>query len=331
MFSNFLTNNMEQRILDLHFRLKSRLQEMDELRETINRTNKKYKTTWIPLIILSIILGITIFPYFFIATIILSIWALIKYSKEIGSKNKLLKDNFETYLVLPILDEFLDNSSYQPNNYINEEAYIQSGLFKKSHDRYQGDTLIQGIFDETFIQFSRLETEYEEVYRNKDGKKRSEWHTIFKGIFCIIDCNKNFKYNTLILTDSAEKTFGNIGRWIQEKVGNSFYREEEMVYMENPIFEKEYVVYADDPVEARYLLTPTMQENFVALANSFGEGNIQASFKDNKLYLAIRGKFDLFKFQSQMSLILADTLKYYSLNLISILSVIKTLELNKRV
>ena len=66
------------------------------------------------------------------------------------------------------------------------------------------------------------------------------------------DFNKNFQGRTIILPDFAQNAFGDfIGSWLQSKN----QAREELVKMDNPDFEKEFVVYSNDQIEARYILS----------------------------------------------------------------------------
>lgn len=257
-----------------------------------------------------------LFVFFLIGIIVYYFW--IKTAKD------LLIDDFNTQVIPHVVKEFLSDAYFNHNTGISESEYIKSDIFRTECDKYSGDSFVSGNFGETFLQFSNLHTKYE----SGSGKsKRNE--TIFKGIFLIAESNKRFNNEVYIFPDSAERAFGGIGRWMQEKYGK--YTRGEMVYLENPEFEKKFVVYATDPIEARYLLTMSMQEYFLQLSAHIGGRNIHASFIDGRLYLAISGNFELFNFQISMSLLDPKTLKYYCQNLGFILSIIEILDLNTRI
>ena len=67
------------------------------------------------------------------------------------------------------------------------------------------------------------------------------------------DFNKHFNVKTYVLTDTAEKMFGFLGKKLQSMNSSR----DDLVYLENPDFEKQFVVYSSDQIEARYILSPS--------------------------------------------------------------------------
>lgn len=57
------------------------------------------------------------------------------------------------------------------------------------------------------------------------------------------------------------------------------------VHLEDPEFERLFVVYADDEVEARMILTPAMMRKLTELRKSF-DRDLMLSFNGNMLYYA---------------------------------------------
>ena len=61
-------------------------------------------------------------------------------------------------------------------------------------------------------------------------------------------------------------------------------------------FSKEFRVFADDEVEARYLLTPAFMERLRELKEKFaGKMGVSAAFMDDKLYLFLNGAKNKFE------------------------------------
>ncbi len=87
-----------------------------------------------------------------------------------------------------------------------------------------------------------------ESFRQKiliKGRTETYWVTIFKGLLVGADFHKHFKSEVIVTPDFAESTFGRLGRMFQKLGGN-------LEEMENPEFEKAFVVRATDPIESRY-------------------------------------------------------------------------------
>jgi hypothetical protein len=109
-------------------------------------------------------------------------------------------------------------------------------------------------------------------------------------VFIIADFNKHFLTHTLVLPDTAEKLFGKFGQILQS-IGSG---KKELVRLENPEFEKEFCVYADDQIEGRYILTPSLMERILAYKRKW-KSKISLSFCDSKVYLAINMNKNLFE------------------------------------
>lgn len=324
-----LLNNIEQRISDLQFQLQYKLQPLEDIRIEFK---KRLKIFWITIAIsFSISAAIILLLYFPVAPLLLAliIGYIIWYIYKINPIKKNLSDQFYKEIVPHIISEFLSDIYFQRDNCISEKDYFSSNLFRKSTDKYQGYNLIKGNLGHTSMLFSNLHTQYKTTSTDSKGQTRTQWHTIFKGVFLITDSNKNFNGEIYIFPDTAERMLGGIGRWMQEKFGSA--GRGEMIYLEDPNFEKRYVVYATDPVEARYILTPSMQEYFMELSNRYGKDCVYASFINGKLYLALSGNFNLFTLNTSRSFKDELTTKYYVENLVRILSAVEILDLNTRI
>ena len=93
-----------------------------------------------------------------------------------------------------------------------------------------------------------------------------------------------------MLPDTAEKIFGKFGQSLQSV---SFGRGE-LIRLEDPRFEKEFCVYGEDQVEARYILTPSLMERIMAFKNKWNK-DVHLSFLDSRVYIAISMYKDLFE------------------------------------
>lgn len=328
MSASFL-NNIEQRVSDLQFQLQYRLQPIEDLRLEFK---KRLKIFWLIVAVsLAAFIAIILFLFLPLAPlfIILIIGYILTYIYWIKPLKKNLCEQFYSKIVPHIISEFVSETYFNANSYISEKDYFLSNLFRRSTDKYDGSNLTQGNLGQTSVLFSNLHTQYKTQSTDSKGRTRTQWHTIFRGIFLIADSNKNFNGEIYIFPDTAERMLGGIGRWMQEKFGSS--GRGEMIYLEDPVFEKRYVVYATDPVEARYILTPSMQQYFLTLSDTFGKDSVHASFVNGKLYLALSGYFELFTLNTNKPLNDEQTIQYYVGNLVHILSAVEILDLNTRI
>jgi hypothetical protein len=213
------------------------------------------------------------------------IWFIYQTTQQKNQYRKTFKSDVVAELVKLINPEW----QYLYDYCMSQESYQQSGLFPQRYDRYEGDDFVTGKIDKTDFQFSELHTQYKQVTYGSKGQRQEHWVTIFKGLFMHADFNKNFSGITYVLPDTAEKLFGSFGQTLQKLSGRG-----QLVRLENPEFEKLFVVYSSDQVESRYILTPTMMEAMVNLYNRFN-GDIYFSFVGSRVYFANSISTELFE------------------------------------
>jgi hypothetical protein len=193
---------------------------------------------------------------------------------------------FKNQVVDPIVKYVGRELIYLPKSGISESRFRAGGIFRQRVDRYRCEDMVQGTVDKTRIDFSEVHAEYKTESRDSKGRRHTEWHTIFKGLFFIADFNKHFHGHTFVLPDSAEKLFGRFGQALQE-IGKSHG---ELVKLEDPAFEKEFAVYSTDQVEARYILSPALMRRMLEFKIktgskvyfSFTGGDVNIGISSNK-------------------------------------------------
>jgi len=180
--------------------------------------------------------------------------------------------------------KFIDpNLRYNPAGYIYSKDYRNSGLYLEETDRYRGDDYVEGLRDKTVFCFSELHTE-----KKITNGKSTSWQTIFKGLFFIGDFNKNFNGRTYVYSENNPQ----LGFF--SKMFSSFAWDLEKVKLESVEFENKFVVYSNDQVEARYILTPSFMERLVKLQDLMGD-NTSYSFVNTNVYVAVPIDEDLFE------------------------------------
>jgi hypothetical protein len=231
------------------------------------------------------------------------------------------KAEFKQRIIGKIVQFVEPGLSYHPQEKINEHAFKNSQLFTHRIDRYKGEDLVQGIMGKTQISFSELHAEY------KTGSgKDSSWHTIFKGLFFIADFNKDFQGQTLVLPDSAEKLFGGFGKMLQSwNVGRP-----DLVKLEDPEFEREFVVYGNDQIESRYILSTNLMQRILDFKKKTGT-KIYLSFTGSKVFVAVPMNKNMFepKYISNLA-DFSPVLDYYR-DLSQVISIVDDLNLNTRI
>jgi hypothetical protein len=215
-----------------------------------------------------------------IASVLVSVGLLIYFIYQTSKQKKRYRETFKSDVVAEVVRLINPDWKYLYDYCMSQESYQQSGLFPHHYDRYNGDDFVTGQIDKTDFQFSELHTQYKQVTYGAKGQRHEHWITIFRGLFIHADFNKNFSGTTFVLPDTAERLLGALGQSLQK-----FSSRGELVKLENPEFEKRFVVYSSDQVEARYILTPSIMESMVNISNRFG-GEIYFSFVGSRVYFA---------------------------------------------
>lgn len=224
--------------------------------------------------------------------------------------------------------KFVDpNLTYQQNECIPQWVYNQSRIFLTGVDRYRGEDMVRGKVGQTQIQFSELHSQYKTEHTDSKGRRRTQWHTIFKGIFFVADFNKHFHGETVVLPDAAEKLFGRLAQTFQSW---NFTRKGDLVRLEDVAFEQRFVVYSDDQVEARYILSPSLMARIMAYAERTGRA-IYLSFVASNIYVAITNQKDSFEPKLFSSILDMRLAQEYLEDLMLAVGIVEELNLNLRI
>jgi len=229
---------------------------------------------------------------------------------------------FKDKVIEPLIKHIDKNLHYNKDSCIYESAFKKSKLFKHSISKYSGNDLVKGEMNGVKLRFSDIHAQYE----TRDSKGNRSYHTIFEGLFIIADFNKEFKGQTTVLPDTAEKTFGKlVGSWLQSKNMSR----NDLVKMDNPEFEKNFVVYGSDQIEARYILTHSMMQRILDF-KKLSSVPLSISFNSDQIYLALAYNKDLFEPTVFTSLLKFSLIKEYVSTLELATGIIQDLKLNEK-
>ena len=236
-------------------------------------------------------------------------------------------DNFKSEIIDKIV-KFIDpNLAYDPQKYISEREFLESRLYERRSDRYKGEDYVAGMVGKTRIKFSELHSEYKTTTRDSKGRTKTHWHTIFKGVFFIADFNKNFNGSTIIMPDHSGGGgfLSGIGQFFQK-----FSSKGQLVKLEDPEFEKRFVVYGSDQVEARYILSPSLMQRITEFRDS-SDREFRMSFIDSNVCIAINCNKNLFEPRLFSSVIDFAPIKEYYQDMTAFIGIVEDLNLNRRI
>lgn len=241
------------------------------------------------------------------------------------------RDRFKA-LIIPKIVAFIDPAlKYEKDGLVPKAEFVISRLFTERPDRYGGDDLVSGTLGRTAFQFSEIQVDRVEKVRDTSAgsgssKTRTDVYPIFSGLFFVADFNKSFRTTTIVLPDKAEKLLGGVGQALQKlNVQNG-----ELIKLEDPEFERRFVVYGQDQVEARYILSTSLMQRITAYQTR-AQKDIRFSFAGSKLYVAIAFDKELFEPALRESLLDFSRIKEYYDDMKLVIDIVEALNLNTRI
>ena len=148
----------------------------------------------------------------------------------------------------------------------------------------------------------------------------------FSGMLAIVDFNKKINGTTIVLPDQFEKRIGYLAKTIQSL---NFSRDQ-LVNLEDSEFEKEFVVYSTDQVEARYILSTSLMRRITLLKQKIKKPII-LSFKGDKLYMAVHDPYGFFNLRENKNLVDSNVLELFYDDITTAIGIIEDLNLNTQV
>ena len=212
-------------------------------------------------------------------------------------------NNQESRMMTDIISRLFPGAKYAPTGAIPSKVVASSRLF--STQAATGSSVSStcygrldipvgsqwmSIFDagvtssnqKDFSSMNFLEVLYQYFVRPIFGVRIESTMHSFRGMFGCCKVQREFKGYVMLLPDHLETKVGYLAQTIQgfkQKFGAKF------VHMEDPEFEKLFVVYADDEVEARMVLTPAMMQRMTHLRQTF-KRDLMISFNGDTFYFA---------------------------------------------
>lgn len=238
------------------------------------------------------------------------------------SKN--YRKSFKNKIITRITAYMDDNLAYSPEGTVPKSVFMRSAIFQQSCEYYKGEDHFKGMLDKTAVEFSEVLAKHKTS--SGSGSNREENYSIvFKGIFFVADFNKHFQGYTVVLPDTAEKILGKFGQSLQRMSSRG-----ELVRLEDPEFEKEFCVYSNDQVEARYILSTSLMQRILEFKRKW-KTNISMSFRDSKVYIAIQMNKNLFETRVFRSIVDYKFIEENTYFLTLLTDIVEDLNLNTRI
>ena len=261
-----------------------------------------------------------------IVALVVAIISLFYYIGKLHTNRRKFVTRYKSDIISAIVRFIDENLLYEAEKHVPQREFTASGLFYPAPDRYSGDDCVSGKIDKTQIAFSEIHAKYKTVTSDDEGGKSEKWVPLFDGMFFKADFNKHFKGAYFVLPDRAEKLFGRAGK-LFHSAKNRFG---ELIRLEDPEFEKQFVVYGTDQVEARYILSASLMKRILDFKQRTGK-KMKISFVKSSLYIAIPYRKALFEPRYYSSVLSEDKTTAYFLDLEMAIAIVTELNLNTRI
>ena len=189
------------------------------------------------------------------------------------------KKAYKGYFVGQSLMKTFTNIKYNHDTGLDRQVLIDTAMINTG-DRYSSNDLTIGKYKD--VDFAQADVRIEEKHEDSDGD--TYYTTIFKGRYMVFEFPKKFN-SRMMLSYSHEPKEG-----INPKTGKAMQH----IETESIEFNKCYNTYAEDGVEAFYILTPDFMERAQELGRSHNN-EVSFYFAENKMVIGINDGNDIFE------------------------------------
>ncbi|MDX9730196.1 MAG: DUF3137 domain-containing protein [Bdellovibrionales bacterium] len=223
---------------------------------------------------------------------------------------------------------------FEPQVAFPQGLYTLCGLFPEKYDEASADERISSVLGETKYEMTEIATYRRETRTNGKGQVEVRMVPVFKGLLVRADFNKNFGSFTTVRTDQLERRLGGIGRTLQNLLPTQGLGTGgrapgmKLVELENAEFEERFKVASTDPIEARYILTPSFMESVLSVQRKYP--GIQLSFRAGDIVIAVPHPHDFMNNSLDLRN-LTEAVRKMLEELHTALSLLEDLKLNDRI
>jgi hypothetical protein len=260
-------------------------------------------------LVLLIFLLIMLIPIFFLG--------LLFYYAVLVSR---YKTKFKKEVVSHIVTYVDENLTYYPDRMITR-AEFQKSLFEKywwqSIDELNSEDYVEGMLGFTAVTFSEIRAKYE-FFVDHEGESLHK--TIFKGLFFIVDFNKDFEGFVVVLPKRWS-----LSKWFTYNQGYG-----ERVNLGIPEFEKKFIVYSDNQITARDILSTDLMRRLLIFRRQLKKP-VYLSFVNGTLYVGISIDKNLFEPRIFRTLLDYNYIREFSEYIQFAKDIVEDLDLNTRI
>lgn len=268
----------------------------------------------------------------FNALVIIEILVAIVYPAIVYSN---FQEKLKSIAMSKVMKSFGNIKHTLQKDIFSDKELTGTGLFSIFNQNSSDDSFV-GTFSDVQFRISEL------LLEANAGKT---CFTVFKGVVCAFDSNKNFKSKTIITTKKDLDTKNNIPfaiflfactpliliifsgtsnsdiintlqftlpyslffvilgifivliyQFFLKRIDKNREVSQNKIKLEDIKFNRQFNVFSDDEIEARYLITTAFMERFLNLKTTFKSKNVKCAFINNQVFFALSTKKNLFEF-----------------------------------
>lgn len=259
------------------------LEELEERRKSIS--SKRYTLLLVVLILLVIqvifyLLGTIPWWTIFISMFVVPFLFAFIYNRLFQDDG--IADEVQDIVIKLSAKFLLEKAAFDEKLFIDYETHFSnSRLFMLLPEHYSGKNQAKGLLGNYPALFSEIDSGYHAV--GEDGK--SEWQSIFKGLFLITAFEKDLGIQSVVIPSELENNLYLIGKQIQKY---HFQRGQSVPFLDDKEFSKHYVVYSEKPLETTKVLSPLVRSILLDFSQKTGL-QVYLAFMGSKIYFAFHG------------------------------------------
>nr|WP_299070335.1 DUF3137 domain-containing protein [uncultured Allomuricauda sp.] len=273
------------------------------------------------------------------------IWGPFFACNYINYRYKIKHESCQANVLYAFLRNVLTDFKFYPKKRLKRRELAKSGLFDNPHS-FCKTGLLLGKVGNTKLSIGNVASRTGSILDNFimipvinlfvlsilytiplfTKKSLDQLFYNFLGMLAVADFNKKIKGTILVLPDKLEKKMGYFAKRLQSK----HLEKIQLVNLEDPIFEKEFKVYATHQVEARYALTPSLMHRISTLKKKINRP-IMLSFKGNTLYIAVEHPHGFFTLPQNKNNVSADALEDFYNEVTMAIDIVEDLNLNTKI
>jgi hypothetical protein len=246
--------------------LTAELENIDKLRS--DARSKKIRITWILALVSIGVIASTVFAFSGIMVAIFLIYCGISfayYKFESETEISDYEDAFKEKIIGGIIHFLEPDFEYRPDYFIPGMNFCTSDIYGQQCKGFIGSDYMEGYVGETKLILSKVEA--------------IMFRETFRGLFMIIEFNKNFENETYVITKDSHSLKSDM-EYKMHVARPPF------IELDDPDFNYRYAVYGSNPVESRYLLTPAFMQKVLNYGDRIGT-ELNLSFVRGKLFVTI--------------------------------------------